>query len=42
MADKLDHLFKNNLNPLAIKNKSKTQEEEKAFKLADKVFDDYS
>jgi len=42
LADKLDHLFKNNLVTLAIKNKSKTQEDEKAFKLADKVFEEYT
>jgi len=42
LADKLDHLFKNNFMPLAIKNKSKTQEDEKAFKLADKVFEEYA
>jgi len=28
--------------PLAVKNKSKTQEDEKAFKLADKVFEEYA
>ena len=27
---------------MAIKNKSKTQDDEKAFKTADKVFDEYS
>lgn len=42
LAHKLDHLFEHNLKPFAVKNKSKTAEEVKAFKLADKVFDDYS
>lgn len=42
LADKLDHLFKNNFIPNAIKNKSKSPEDEKAFKLADKVFETYS
>lgn len=42
LAHKLDHLFEHNLKPLAVKNKSKTADEVKAFKLADKVFDDYS
>jgi hypothetical protein len=41
LAHKLEHLFKNNFVPLAVKNKSKTPEEEKAFKLADKVFEEY-
>jgi len=38
---KLDHLFQHNYKPMAIKNKCKSQEEEKAFKVADKVFDEY-
>lgn len=42
MAEKLDYLFKNNFHPLAVKNRSKTQEEEKAFKVSSKVFADYS
>lgn len=42
LANKLDYTFENNLLPNAIKNKSKTTEDEKAFKLADKVFDEYS
>lgn len=42
LANKLDHLFNKNFKNLAIKNKSKTQEDEKAFKTADKVFDDYA
>jgi len=41
LADKLNHIFENNLKNLAVKNKSKTVEEVKAFKLADKIFDDY-
>lgn len=41
LADKLNHIFENNLKPLAVKNKSKAVEEVKAFKLADKIFDDY-
>lgn len=42
LADKLNHIFQNNLKTLALKNKSKSIEEVKAFKLADKIFDDYS
>jgi len=42
LSHKLDHLFKNNFISLAVKNKSKTGEEEKAFKVADKVFDEYA
>ena len=42
LALKLNHLFSHNFNPMAIVNKSKSHEEEKAFKVADKVFDDYS
>ena len=42
LADKLNHIFQNNLKTLALKNKSKSVEEVKAFKLADKIFDDYS
>ena len=42
LSKKLDHLFQNNYKPMAIKMKSKSQEEEKAFKVADKVFDEYS
>lgn len=41
LADKLTHIFENNLKPMAVKNKSKAVEEVKAFKLADKIFDDY-
>lgn len=41
LAMKLDHLFQHNYKPMAIKNKCKSQEEEKAFKVADKVFDEY-
>ena len=42
LSHKLQHLFENNFVPLAVKNKSKTQEDEKAYKLADKVFEEYS
>jgi len=42
LAHKLSHLFKANLTPLAVKNKSKSGEDEKAYKLADKVFEEYS
>jgi hypothetical protein len=41
LAKKLDHLFEKNYIPMSIKNKSKSQEDEKAFKVADKVFDEY-
>ena len=41
LAQKLEFLFKNNLIPYAIKNKSKTIEQVKTFKLAEKVFEDY-
>ena len=42
LSHKLDFLFTNNFAPMAVKNKSKTLEEEKAFKVADKLFDEYS
>ena len=42
MSHKLDKVFNSNYKPMAVKNKSKSQEEEKQFKLADKVFADYS
>lgn len=42
LAQKLDHLFTHNFKPMAIKNKCKSHEEEKAFKVADKIFEEYS
>lgn len=42
LSHKLQHLFDNNFAPLAVKNKSKTLEDEKAFKVADKVLEEYS
>ena len=42
LAKKLNHLFSHNFIPMAVKHKSKTQEEEKAFKVADKVFEEYT
>jgi hypothetical protein len=42
LSEKLEYLFKNNFPNLAVKNKSKTQEDDKAFRTADKVFDEYS
>ena len=42
LSQKLEHVFKNNFTTLANKNKSKTVEEEKAFRQAEKVFDEYS
>lgn len=41
LAEKLNHIFEHNLKPLAVKNKSKAVEDVKAFKLAEKIFDDY-
>jgi hypothetical protein len=41
LALKLDHVFQNNFTNLAVKNKSKSVEDEKAFRLADKVFEEY-
>lgn len=38
---KLEHIFNNNLCPLAMKNRSKTQEEDKAFKMAVNVLAEY-
>lgn len=38
----LEHLFKNNFASLAVKNKSKSVEDDKAFRVADKVFGEYS
>ena len=37
LSHKLDKVFNSNYKPMAVKNKSKSQEEEKQFKLADKV-----
>lgn len=42
LADKLDHMFKANLVPNAIKTKAKSSEEEKNFKLAENVMDEYA
>ena len=39
LAVKLEHLFKNNLIPMAVKNRSKSVEEVKEWRLADKVFE---
>lgn len=41
LADKLDHMFKTKLVPNAIKTKIKSSEEEKNFKLAEGVIDEY-
>lgn len=41
LSQKLDYVFKNNLGPLAIKNKTKTPEDEKALKLANTIFTEY-
>jgi len=41
LAQKLEHLFRNKLVPLAGKNKAKTAEEDKNFKIGEKVFDEY-
>lgn len=41
LSDQLDYLFKTKLMPLAGKNKAKTPEEEKNFKIAETVFDVY-
>ena len=40
LSAKLDHLFKNNLIPLAVKNRSKTVEQVKEWRLVEKVFED--
>ena len=42
LSDKLDHMFKTKLVPNAMKTKAKTSEEEKNFKLAENVMDEYS
>ena len=42
LADKLDHMFKNKLVPNAIKTKIKSSDEEKNFKLAENVMEEYS
>jgi hypothetical protein len=39
LAEKLEDMMKNHLSPLASKNKAKTPEEEKFFKLSEKVYD---
>lgn len=41
LADKLESLFKTKLAPNATKNKAKSVEEEKQFKIAEKVFEEY-
>jgi hypothetical protein len=41
LSSKLDVLFKNLLIPNAGKSKAKTSDEEKHFKIADKVFEEY-
>ncbi len=41
LADKVDTLFKSKLMPHAGKSKAKSPEEEKSFKIAEKVFDEY-
>jgi len=41
LSSRLDFLFKNNFQALAVKNKCKTSEDEKAFKVCEKVFEDY-
>jgi hypothetical protein len=41
LALKLEYIFKNNLNRFAMKNKSKTQDEDKAFKMASAVLEEY-
>jgi len=41
LADKLDHMFKNKLVPNATKTKIKSSDEEKNFKLAEGVIDEY-
>jgi len=42
LSRKLDYIFKNNFQAMAVKNKSKTPEDEKAAKVCEKVFEDYS
>ena len=42
LSMKLDYLMKNNFQALAVKNKCKSVEEEKAFKVADKIFQEYN
>ena len=42
LSNKLDRVFSQNLRPLAVKNKSKTVEEDKSFRVADKVLCDFS
>jgi hypothetical protein len=41
LADKLEYMFKNKLNAFATKYKAKSVEEEKQFKVAEKIFDEY-
>ena len=40
LSEKLEHLFKSKLTPNAGKNKAKSGEEEKQFKIAEKVFEE--
>ncbi|CAI2383119.1 unnamed protein product [Moneuplotes crassus] len=39
LAEKLDHMMKNHCAPFATKNKSKTPEDEKSYKAAEKIFE---
>jgi hypothetical protein len=42
LSQKIEHLFNNNFPRLAVKNKSKSQEDDKAFRTADRCFDEYA
>lgn len=41
LSDKVEYLFKHKLAPLATKNKAKSSEDDKNFKLAETVFQQY-
>jgi len=41
LAQKLDHLFTKHLSPMVGKNKAKSPEEEKHFKVCEPIFDEY-
>lgn len=41
LSEKLETLFKKKLCPLATKNKAKTPDEEKQFRISEKVFEEF-
>lgn len=42
LSQKLEHLFKNQLVPFATKNKAKSADDDKNFKIGESVFHEYN